>query len=391
MRIKRFNADFGNSTYMNLIDGYYFDMVTNVVEVSKERAEGIFVTPVENAEELYKSILLSTEIDGEVRYFLVGEAAEKEVLGNQHINKLHDKTESYITYMMFLAACAYYYELKKEEYEIEEENKIYIESFSTMLPIWLLVKMNKFSEMQNKMSERFKGTHTFRIETPGMIKELTVHVEESKCRIEGEVARWAIKKTFTLEDNLEAERFEHHDTIMVDIGGATVDLALLPAGLKGPRDRNSLAFIEDIPYLAHLEKLRKEKLIEHFSDVRSLEEFIVRNIGRSRMERKDGISGKSVDLKEPIERALYEYAKILNAKVEDAFPAPKDKVYKYCYIGGVAPIIEKSMEKVIEEKYGQEIFDENHVFLKDSRKLNLYGLEVLSIHEAAKKQGQATT
>ena len=129
MRIKRFNADFGNSTYMNLIDGYYFDMVTNVVEVSKERVEGIFVTPGENAEELYKSILLSTEIDGEVRYFLVGEAAEKEVLGNQHINKLHDKTESYITYMMFLAACAYYYELKKEEYEIEEENKIYIESF----------------------------------------------------------------------------------------------------------------------------------------------------------------------------------------------------------------------------------------------------------------------
>lgn len=386
MRIKRFNADFGNSFYMNIVDGYYFDMVTNVVELSKEEAEGFFVSSIDSAEELYNRMLISTEIEGELRYFLVGEAADRHLLGNNHIKKLHDKTESPITYLTFLAAVAYYYELKKDEYEMEEENKIYIESFTTMLPIWLLVQKNKFSEMQNKMAERFIGTHTFRIETTGMEKELIVEVEESKCRIEGEVARWGIKKTFTLEDNSDADLFEDYVTIIVDVGGGTVDLAMLPPGLRAPRDRNSLAFIEDIPYLAHLDKFRREKLIEHFDDVRSLEDFIVRNVGKSKMERKDGNSGKSVDLKEQIEQALYEYAKLLNKKVEDAFPAPKDQVYKYCYIGGVSPIIAQAMERVIEEKYGREIFEENHIFLENSRKLNLYGLEILSIHESVKKE-----
>lgn len=391
MRIKRFNADFGNSTYMNIIDGYYFEMVTNVVEISKERAEGFYVTPINSAEELYNSMLLSTEIDGKERYFLVGNAAEEDVLGNKHIKRLHDKTDSYITYMTFLAACAYYYELKKDEYEIEENNKITIESFSTMLPIWLLVQKNKFSEMQSKMSERFQGTHKFRIETVGMEKELEVEVIESKCRIEGEVARWALKKNFNLEDNPEAEQFKDHTTVIVDIGGATVDLIMLPPGLLGPKDRSSLTFIEGIPFLAHLEKLRMEKLIQHFDNVRDLELFIVRNIGKTKMERIDGLSGETIDLKEPIERSLYEYAKTLNDKVEDAFPAPKDTMYKYLYIGGVAPILEQSMRSVIEDKYSQEIFEENHIFLKNSRKLNLFGLEIISIHEAAKKQGQATT
>ncbi|QOY37613.1 hypothetical protein AWH56_008535 [Anaerobacillus isosaccharinicus] len=381
MKIKRYNADFGNSTYMNLIDGFYFDMVTNVVEISKEKAEGYFVASVEKAEELYNSLLISTEITGEEKYFLIGEAAEKEVLGNGHIKKLHDKTESPIPYMMFLGACAYYYELKKAEYEIAEENKMTIEYFSTMLPIWLLVKANKFSEMQEKMAKRFLGTHQFKVHTPGMAKEFTVEVLQSKCRIEGEVARWAIKKTFSLEDNPEADQFKSHDTVLVDLGGGTVDLSLLPAGMQAPKNRDALQYIEDIPYLHHLEKLRKDKLVEHFDDVRELEAFIVKNIGKSKMERKDGNSGKSIDLKEPILKSMYEYAKVLNAKLEDAFDAPKDKAYKYAYIGGVAPIIEEAMEKVIEEKYNQQIFEDNHVFLQNARKLNLYGLEILSIQE----------
>jgi len=31
--------------------------------------------------------------------------------------------------------------------------------------------------------------------------------------------------------------------------------------------------------------------------------------------------------------------------------------------------------------YGEEIREENHLFLPETRKLNLYGLEILSRHE----------
>ena len=67
-------------------------------------------------------------------------------------------------------------------------------------------------------------------------------------------------------------------------------------------------------------------------------------------------------------------------------PAPSDKVYKYVYFGGVAPILETSIHEVIEEMYGVEIAQANHIFLPDSRKLNLYGLEVKSRGEMLQKQ-----
>lgn len=386
MVIKRFNTDFGNSTHMSLINGFYVEMVTNVVEIGEEKAEGYFVSNVETAEELYSSLLISTEIDSKTKYYLVGDAAEKETLGNNHIKKIHDKLTSSIPYITFLAACAYYYELKKSEYGITEtaghECEIDIQYFSTMLPIWLLKSRGtKFSDVQNLMASRFSGEHKFNVLTPGMNKTFKVTVEKSTCRNEGEVGRWALKKTFSLEDNPYAEQFMKNDTVLVDLGGGTIDAALLPAGLLAPRNRDDLQSIEDIPYLAHLEKLRKEKLVEHFSTVRELEDFIVENIHKNKMERKDGLSGTTIDFKEIIMKSLNEYAKIAVEKVEDAFPTPKDKEYKYCYIGGVAEVIDTGIQKAIEEKYSREILERNHVFPAEGRKFNLIALEILSIKD----------
>ncbi|MCQ6282584.1 ParM/StbA family protein [Bacillus sp. EB600] len=378
MEIKRQNVDFGNSIFQTLVDGYYFEIPTNVVEITKDKADGHFPSSIQEPHLFLQSLLISTTMDGEEKYYLVGDAAEKHVLGNIHINKLHDKTESEIPYVMFLASVAYYNVLKGKG---KEDNRVNVNYFSTMLPIWLLKKTNKFSEMQNKMANRFQGDHKVTILTPGLERVVTIHVETSKCRIESEVARWAIKKDFDLQDREEANSFKNFETLIVDLGGGTVDLALLQTGLQAPKSRDSFNCFPDISYLKHIEKLRSEKLLEHFDDVRSLEEFIINNIEKPKMEQKDGNSGKKVDLTEQIHESLREYTQILITKIENTFPSPKDKVYKYVYIGGIAFILQQFIQDWIDKMYGEEIRKENHIFLPDTRKLNIYGLEVLSRHE----------
>lgn len=143
-------------------------MPTNVVEISKEAAEGKFTSIVEDPADLKDRLLVSTVIDETERYFLVGELAEPEVLGNQHIKKLHNKVESHIPYVTFLAATAYYQALKGKR----EDNEVTIEYFQTMLPIWLLKKLDKFSEMQKRMASKFLGTHQVKVLTLGLEKSL---------------------------------------------------------------------------------------------------------------------------------------------------------------------------------------------------------------------------
>ena len=114
MDIKRQNVDFGNSIFQTLVDGYYFEIPTNVVEITKEKADGHFPSTFNEPQSLLQNLLISTTIEGVEKYYLVGDAAEKHVLGNIHINKLHDKTESEIPYVMFLASVAYYNVLKRK-------------------------------------------------------------------------------------------------------------------------------------------------------------------------------------------------------------------------------------------------------------------------------------
>lgn len=385
MKISMMNKDSGNSLDMNLIDGFYVEIPTNVVEISKNEADSHFVAAIGNPKDLDSRLLISTTIPGEEkeRYFLVGEEAAKHALANNHVNKLHDKITSHIPYVMFLAAVAYYHAINEERET--DDNTIEIEYFQTMLPIWLLKRTAKFSEAQTAMSERFTGEHIVSIHTPGLERTLNIDVKKASCRIEGEIARLGIKKNFELEDREEAKQFDNNDTVLVDIGGGTIDLVLSPAGLKAPKNRDSMQSIDKLAYLSHIEKLRKEKFIEFFDDLRSFEIFIVQNYQKPKMELVDGNSGKRTDLTDKIKSSLKEFANILILKIQDVMPAPADKVYKYIYFGGVAPILEDSIREVIEEMYGAEIAQANHIFLPDSRKLNLYGLEVKSRGEMLQK------
>ncbi|PEF40005.1 ParM/StbA family protein [Bacillus wiedmannii] len=378
MKITMMNKDSGNSLDMNLIDGFYVEVPTNVVEISKEETESHFVATINNPKELLSRLLISTTIPGEdnERYFLVGDEAAKHALANNHVNKLHDKITSHIPYVMFLSAVSFYHAINEQRES--DDDTVEIEYFQTMLPIWLLKRTAKFSEAQNAMAERFTGEHQVTVHTPGMERTLKINVEQAACRIEGEIARLGIKKNFELEDREEARQFDNNDTVLVDIGGGTIDLVLSPAGLKSPKNRDSMQPIDKLAYLSHIEKLRKEKFLEYFSDLRSFETFIVNNFQKPKMELVDGNTGKRVDFTDKIQSSLKEFAKILILKIQDVMPAPADKIYKYIYLGGVAPILETSIHEVIEEMYGAEIAQANHIFLPDSRKLNLYGLEVKS-------------
>ncbi len=108
------------------------------------------------------------------------------------------------------------------------------------------------------------------------------------------------------------------------------------------------------------------------------------------MERKDGNTGQKYDLTDIIRKSLKEYTEIKIAQIENTFPAPKDKVYKYLYFGGVGEVLSESIRLVTEEKYGREISESNHIVAEDARMLNLYGLEVLSRAEKVKTKSPCT-
>ena len=139
MDIKRLNCDFGNSTNNFMVDGYYFEIPTNVVEISEKEASEMFVSPITETKELLDRLVISTKYNDKEKFFLVGEFAEKSKLSNLHVNNMHDKIKSVIPYASFLAAIAYYTNLKSSK----EDNVVNINYMSMMLPIWLLnVKRN---------------------------------------------------------------------------------------------------------------------------------------------------------------------------------------------------------------------------------------------------------
>lgn len=179
MDIKRFNADFGNSTNNFMIDGYYFEIPTNVVEISEKEASETFVSPITESKELLDRLVISTNYEGKERFYLVGEFAEKSKLSNIHVNTMHDKIKSVIPYTSFLAAVAYYNNLKSSR----DDNIVNIDYMSMMLPIWLLKRAEKFSIAENQMEKRFLGEHQVKIITLGMERDIKINVEKSSCRI----------------------------------------------------------------------------------------------------------------------------------------------------------------------------------------------------------------
>ncbi len=395
------NADFGNSTNNFLVDSYYFEIPTCVVELKKEKAESHFTNTVDEVGDLLDRLLIATTINDEERYFLVGKLAEDNPYSNSHVGKMHDKITSDIPYAVFLAAIAYYHRLKNENGENVAE--VDIESMKMMLPIWLLKKEEKFSIGQNKMANRFIGEHTVRLLTPGMETELTIKVGNSKCNIESEVARWALKykmindkeRTATvIEKRNESRKFSENETVLVDIGGGSTDAVLLTKGLNTPVSKDSFQVIQITPFLGALETLLKEKLLEYFTDLRSLEKFIVANYKNQKYILRNQNTGAKYDLTEPIIEMLKEYAELLVYKVMGAFSSNSKGVLKFIYFGGEAPILAPYIKECVKKRTNEEIMENNHHFLGDlleeekseifkptARTINLTALEILSLNE----------
>ena len=401
MQIKRMNADFGNSMYMSLIEGVYYEFSTNVVEVADEtEISRKLSVKAESAKELYDRMAISFPKDnGERAYYLVGNVAEKELKGNSHIDRLHNKVTSPIPMAVFLSSLALHHELMVEKGEMKEEKTddgksvIKIDYFQTMLPLWLLIKEAKFSEQQKAMADRYTGTHEFKLETLGMEKEFVVEIEDSDCRIEGEVARWHLKRDFHLAEKPEAAEFSRKKVVVVDIGGGTVDIAILGEGLKSPQKREHFLYSKELPYLAEINRLYNEKLPEYFDDVRQLEDFIVRNAGKSKMVLRNPITQEQQDLTQPVSETLKKYSSDLMYTVEQKVQdVVKNDPPVFLYIGGVANIIFPFIYEIASAKYGEENADKYHKTLpEDARKANLYGLEVLSLYMQSKKESTAAS
>lgn len=401
MNIKRLNADFGNSTNNFLFDSYYFEIPTCVVEVTKDQAESYFTNKVDDIDDLIDRLMISTTINEEEKYFLVGKLAEENPYANSHVGKMHNKIKSDIPYVVFLSAVAYYYKMKNPN----EENVISVDvdSMKMMLPIWLLKSAEKFSIAQSNMANRFMGEHKVTLMTAGMETDLTINTKKAKCHIESEVSRWALKYKMTndadenvtkIEKRPEAKKFDDYDTVLVDIGGGSTDEVLLTKGLGTPISKDSFQVIQIDPFLGRLEKLLREKLIEHFSDLRSLEKFIVQNYKEQSYILRNNNNGEKYDLTNPIVDMFKEYARLLVYKVTEPFSSNSKTVVKYVYIGGEAPILKPYIKAAITEMTNEQIMESNHFFLDElldkdqtevfqptARTVNLAALELLSLNE----------
>ncbi|MGM9926630.1 MAG: hypothetical protein ACI35P_01655 [Bacillus sp. (in: firmicutes)] len=401
MQIGRLNADFGNSAGNFLVDGYYFEMPTNVVPIEKGKAEGHFISDVTEAADLLDRLLISTKLDGEEeeRYFMVGRLAEGEAMANVHVNEMHDKISSHVPYAMFLAAVAYNYCVKSPERKDQDE--IEIERMKMMLPIWLLTREEKFAVATKKMAARFEGEHTVKLLTKGMETELKISVKNSECRIEGEVSRWSLRYKMVNKDNVtqivprpEAGIFNDFRAVLVDIGGGSTDAVLLAKGLQAPVSKDSFQVISISPFLGALDKLRKDKLLEYFKDLRTLEQFVVANHKTQKYVYRNPNNGARADLTEQITSMLREYAGELVYKVINTFARQTDDVLKFVYFGGEAPILEPYIKERVADLTTEEIANQNHLFLHEflemdenqvfppvSRTINLASLELLSVNQ----------
>lgn len=398
MDIKRLNCDFGNSTNNFMVDGYYFEMPTNVVEISEKEASEMFVSAITEPKELLNRLVISTKFQDKEKFYLVGEFAEKSKLSNLHVNTMHDKIKSVIPYASFLGAIAYYTNLKSGK----DDNVVNIDYMSMMLPIWLLKREEKFSIAESQMEKRFLGEHEVKIITLGMEKAIKINVEKAKCRIESEVARHAIKYKLVSDDKsvIRIEKreelinkFNDYEAVLCDIGGGSTDAVILGKALTAPKARDSFKVIDIEPFLGSLETLRKEKLLQYFHDLGALEKFIVANYKDQKYILKDENIGEQFDFTDTIKEMLQEYSDMLILQIFNTFKT-KDKVIKFIYFGGESPVLKPYIKVSLREHMTEQAAENNHFFLDEileedkkeifrptARTINLSALEILSIDE----------
>jgi plasmid segregation protein ParM len=372
----------------------------NETEILEKKALEMFVNPISEPKELLNRIMISTTIEGIEKYYLVGEMAVLSKMSNNHVNTMHDKIKSIVPYASFLAAIGYYNALNSITSENEE---IEIEVMNMMLPIWLLKREEKFSNATKQMAARFLGEHSVKIRTLGMEKELKITVKKSKCRIESEVARHALKnkmvsnddsKTISIERRKEVNKFFENEVVLVDLGGGTNDTVKLGKGLTPPQSRESFKVMDVQPYLGRLDTLRKEKLLEYFTDLKALEKFIILNYPKHKYILDNENTGENFDFTEQITEMLSEYSDVIISQLLSSFKPEGNEVLKFIYFGGEAPILEKFLKESLLKHMTEKALASNHFFINDiidddpkevfrptSRTINLTALEILSLDE----------
>lgn len=382
--IDRWVADFGNSTNQQMINGYYFEMPSSIYEITKEDAEGLFAQSVDK-DALIDQLVVRVPIGGKDRFFKVGNKAKADVLGNRHIERLHDKTESLTVWVTWLAGMAFYHAY---QFPFKKEDTVEVQYFGTLIPVWLAKRAKKFTEILSKMADRFISEEGLEVEllTPDFERILKIIVQEAKARVEGETARYALK--YDLELNKNEEQMKKHEaaiTVIDDLGGQTQDLSKLRPGLKKPASADDYASFTDKSFLKMLEDLRITKLMTHFNDLRSLEEFVRHNIKSKQFIYTDPTTKQEVDFTAEIEVMLKEYVKIASEKCLTAFQYGLGEEVYFLHIGGVAEEVQGYMMEYLVQKLGEEIAEKYHVFPEHSRKFNIHGLEIVAKSHLKKK------
>lgn len=381
MNINRFVADFGNSTAQFLIDGHYIEMPSSVREITKEQAHNAVLAGI-SKDLVLTNLIVRTVLDGKERFYKVGEMAKKDLLANEHIFQLHDKATSDIVPVLWLAAVAYHHLIKNPQCA---KDKVYVKYFGTLLPIWLIKKSARFKDKLSQMERRFlKEAEVSIITGARSIKECTVKVEHSVCRIEGEVARYALKYTDKLQEREDARKYAQAFVIINDVGGQSQDMVKLQPGLNGATRADDFQSITDQGYLETLEKLRKEKLTAIFKDVRSVEKFIYERVEQRQFIFKHAVKGTKEDLTTVIEPVLKQFAQVAMEKAMQSFTDfESDVELYYIHIGGVCETLQSYMEEFLRESLDPEEV-KRHIFPVASRKLNIVASDILAQNDLLK-------
>ncbi|QKS46864.1 hypothetical protein HUB94_20490 (plasmid) [Paenibacillus cellulosilyticus] len=354
-------------------------MPSSIAELKESEFKGLFAHDV-SQEMLHEQIVISF-MDGEKkRYFKVGEKAKADLLGNEHIFKLHDKTESVTVRALWMGGIAFYHAHKRPE---QSNETIELGYMGTLVPVWLLKKASSFKEKIAQMEKQFQ-TQTFELITAGYVRTITINVHQVRCRVEGETARYALK--YDLEQNLkeEAKKFKTAYVVIDDIGGQSQDLCKLQPDLGRAQTANDFASVTDQSFLTVLESFRKDKLMDVFSDVRTLETFIYEHVKERKFVYIDPITRKEKDLTAIIEPMLQTFSEYAMQKALQAFYFSYGQTVYYVHIGGVCHVLKFYMMSYLKEALGEDVATTYHIFPEESRKLNIYACEIIAKNEIAK-------
>lgn len=378
MNISYWVSDFGNSCGQQMIDGHYFELPSSIKEITEADYNGMFAHSIATNSVEDQLVIKLPGTEGNLdRYFMVGKRAQSELLGNAHIHGLHDKTQSMTVWVTWLAGLALYHATKQPK---SQEDQVQVKYFGTLLPVWLVKKASSFKEKLANMAERFQiSDYTYELLTPGASRKLTLTVEKAECRIEGENARHALK--YDLEGNEKgdlANKFEKAFGVVNDIGGQSQDICKLQPGLTGAQSADDFRSSTDQSYLAVLEKLRTDKLMDYFGSVRALELFILASIKTRRYIYKNPVTHKETDLTKTIDPVLQSFAEVaMNVPLQSYNFKQGDEVI-YIHIGGVNELLEFYMMEYLTKLLGPEIVKAYHFFPAESRKLNIHASAIVA-------------